>query len=104
MKSLSGERLARAQQRRATARAQLRLTAETIQQRLSPARLARKAGEQIVETSEDVAAAGLLAARRNSKRIAGLAAVLTLVLLRRRIVRWVRGRRHRNETAPAEPS
>jgi hypothetical protein len=104
--SISGERLARAQDRQAAARARLKATIDEIKDRLSPATLARKAGEQIVGASEDMAEAGIGAARRHSRRIAGMGAALALLLLRRRIGRWLRrqDRREKRDETVAEPA
>ncbi|MGN6374701.1 MAG: DUF3618 domain-containing protein [Sphingomonas sp.] len=98
--SISGERLARAQARSDRARAELMATVNELQDRLSPQTLARKASEQIIGTGEEIASAGIVAARRHSGGIAKVAAGLAALIAVRRLFRW-RSRRKAAKAAEA---
>lgn len=101
MKSLSRDRLTRAEHRSEQARRRLMVTADEIRHRLSPREVARKASEHLIETGSEMADAGIATARRHSGRIVGLAALLGLMLARHRIGRWL-GRHKRDATGTPE--
>jgi hypothetical protein len=77
--------LTTAEQRSQLARSRLAGTLAEIQGRLKPAALAREAIEELRETGQELAIAGVAAAKRNPLRVAGVVAALGLFAARRPI-------------------
>lgn len=81
-----------AQARAAAARAQLNVTVERLQARLEPAVLARNAVETVSGGGQRALAASRGVARRNPAVLAGAAALIGLLLVRKPLARRLFGR------------
>lgn len=91
--------LARAEINSRQARAQLTATLVELQSRVNPRALAREAVEEIRSAANDIAAAGLQAARRNPGPLLTVGALLVAFVTRRHIVGALSGK---PATAPQE--
>lgn len=83
--SLSGDRLARAEQRSARARARLLASASTLKSRLTPRRLVQDAVHEARRTSEALAETGAETAKRHPVALVGLLAGLIGFMIRRKM-------------------
>jgi hypothetical protein len=82
---MSGIDIAAAELRAAAARERMAGTVATLQDRLSPATLARSAARDLADATTSAAQAGVDTARRNPAAIGGMAALAGLFLARNHI-------------------
>ncbi|KQM65078.1 hypothetical protein ASE75_08520 [Sphingomonas sp. Leaf17] len=87
--------LALAEAEALAARARLAATLETLQSRLDPKAMAKKATQDVVDASEKAARVGAEAVKDNPGKAAGVAAAIGLFLVRKPLLSMLRRRRDR---------
>lgn len=87
--------LYRAEAEALAARARLAATLETLQARLDPKTVAKKATQDVVDAGEKAARVGAEAVMQNPGKTAGVAAAIGLFLIRKPLLSLLRRRRDR---------
>lgn len=90
---MTNSRIALAEAEALAARARLSSTLETLQVRLDPKAVARKATQDVVDSGEKAARAGAKVVKDNPGATAGVAAALGLFLVRKPLMALWRNRR-----------